>query len=55
MNTDNYHYRLNQLHREDIQRAVRRHELLRLATERRPKTVQAYTAALLALWHSLFR
>lgn len=55
MNTDTYHYRVNQLHREDVQRDVRRQQLLRLAAERRPKTMQAYTAALLILWHLLFR
>ncbi len=55
MNTDSYHYRVNQLHRENVQRAARREHLIRLATERRPKTVQAFGAALLALWSSLFR
>ena len=55
MNIDTYHYRVNQLHREDVLRAARHQQLLHLATARRPKTAQAYRAALLALWASLFR
>lgn len=55
MHTDDYHYRLNQFQRDEVLRAARRQHLIRLALERRPKTKRAYTAALLALWQSLFR
>lgn len=55
MHTDDYHYRLNQLHRDSVVRAVRRQQLIRLALERRPKSKRAYVLALMTLWHSLFR
>jgi len=55
MRTDDYQYRLNQLHREEVMRAARRQHLAQQALERRPKTKRAYDAALMLLWHSLFR
>ena len=55
MNPHPYQYRLNRFHREDLQRAVRRHQLMHLAWTRRPKTARAYSVALLVLWQSLFR
>jgi tetratricopeptide (TPR) repeat protein len=55
MHTDDYQYRLNQHHRDEVMRAARRQHLAQLALARRPKTKRAYAAALLALWHSLFR
>jgi hypothetical protein len=55
MHTDDYHYRLNQLQRERVMRAANRRRLVHQAMERRPKTQRAYAAALMTLWHSLFR
>jgi hypothetical protein len=55
MKTDTYHYQLNRSHRDDVMRQARQHQLLRAASERSPKTRRTYAAALLALWHSLFR
>ncbi len=55
MNTDQYHYRMNQLRREDVMRAARREHLLRLAQERRPKHRREYLAALVTLLHSIAR
>jgi hypothetical protein len=55
MHTDDYQYWLNQHQRADVQRRVRRQQLIRIALERKPKTPQAYAAVLLALWHSLYR
>ena len=55
MYTDDYHYRLNQLQRERVMRAANRHRLIQQAMERRPKAKHTYVAALMTLWHSLFR
>jgi hypothetical protein len=55
MNIDTYHYHLNLTRRDDVVRQARRYRLIRTATARRPKSAQAYAAALLALWQSLFR
>jgi hypothetical protein len=55
MHTDDYQYRMNQLYRERVMRAANRRHLIRTATERRPKSRREYSAALMALWHSLFR
>ena len=55
MYTDDYHYRLNQLQRDAVIRAANRRRLIQQAIERHPKTIRAYAAALMALWHSLFR
>lgn len=55
MNSDQYHYRLNQLHRDDVIRAAKREHLIREIRLRRPKTQREYAAQFVMLWHSLFR
>jgi hypothetical protein len=55
MNTDLYHYRMNQTYRDRIQRAAHKHNLMRLALQRRPKSPVAFNAALTLLVKSLFR
>lgn len=55
MHTDDYHYRLNQFQRDAVMRAANRRRLIQKALERRPKTKRDYAAALMTLWHSLFR
>lgn len=55
MNPGDYQYRLNKLHRDDVIRAARREHLVRQAQETRPKTRQAYVAALMSLLQSIAR
>jgi hypothetical protein len=55
MNTDQYHYRMNQLHRDDVIRAAKREHLIREIRIRRPLTQREIAARLMMVWHSLFR
>ena len=55
MYTHDYQYRLNQLQRDAVIRAANRRRLIQQAVERRPNTKRDFAAALMTLWHSLFR
>ena len=55
MKTGQYHYQLDQTHRDDVQRAVQQHQLARMAQSGRPHKVPAALLALLTFIQSLFR
>ena len=55
MNNHHDHYRDFKIQREQLLRAARHEQLLRLAVQRSPQTLQTYLAALAALLTALFR